>query len=152
VRSLYACLFLPVVCLTFGIVSPGAVAADYLVRSETPSKPLREVKDDNLPRFFGLPRENPWVAGGLSIAVNGLGQFYNQEPQKGWAMASGWLLFPVAWVGDGLTQGAALRVFAYTFNMGVKVWSVWDAFTVAGQGTGKQKLPDGKPERAPVRP
>lgn len=78
-----------------------------------------------------LPRGNRWLAGGLSLAWNGTGQLYNGETEKGLGMMAGWLAFPVAWGLDTLTGGSYVRLFAFTANMGVKAWSVTDAWNNA---------------------
>lgn len=78
-----------------------------------------------------LPRGNRLIASGLSLAWNGTGQLYNGEPEKGLGMMAGWLAFPLAWGLDSLTGGSYVRFFAFTANMGIKAWSVTDAYQQA---------------------
>lgn len=79
-------------------------------------------------RFFGLPRGNRWLAAGLSLGFNGLGQLYNNDPAKGYGMMAAWLSFPLGYGLDALTGRAYGRLFSYSANVGVKVWSVVDAY------------------------
>lgn len=128
-------LFL-LVCLTGALVAwpLNAVAASPAPGpSPTPSLSPR--------LFWGLPTGNPAVAVGLSAAVNGLGQHYNGEPEKGNVMLASLLAFPLAWGVDSLTGGATMRVFAYALIAGVKGWSLWDAY---------QNAPSNAP--SPARP
>lgn len=78
-----------------------------------------------------MPRGNRWIASSLSLAWNGTGQLYNGETEKGLGMMAGWLAFPAAWGLDALTGGSYVRLFAFTANMGIKAWSVTDAWNNA---------------------
>jgi hypothetical protein len=78
--------------------------------------------------FLGLPTGNRAIALGLSLAVNGLGQFYNGDAEKGRLMMAPLLVFPVAYGFDALTGGAYMRIFAYAINLSIKPWSMWDAY------------------------
>ena len=82
-----------------------------------------------------LPRGNRLVASSLSLGLNGLGQVYNGETEKGLGMMSGWLAYPLAWGLDSLTGGSYVRLFAFTANMGIKAWSVTDAWQMAAPPT-----------------
>lgn len=78
--------------------------------------------------FLGLPTGNRAVAAGLSLAVNGLGQFYNGDGDKGKLMMAPLLVFPVAYGFDALTGSAYMRIFAFAINLSIKPWSVYDAW------------------------
>lgn len=78
-------------------------------------------------RWLGLPRRQPAIAVSLSLACNGLGQYYNGDSEKGTVMLASWLAFPVAYALDTLMGSGYLRLFAVGTNLGIKVWSVSDA-------------------------
>ncbi|MBI6545485.1 MAG: hypothetical protein HY692_01745 [Cyanobacteria bacterium NC_groundwater_1444_Ag_S-0.65um_54_12] len=78
-----------------------------------------------------LPPHQPQIAMWLSIAVNGAGQFYNGEWNKGWLMLAPWGLYPLAWGGDALLQTGYFRTGVFLLGLGVKVYSAWDAYQVA---------------------
>lgn len=82
-------------------------------------------------RFFGLPTGNPFLAGTLSLALNGLGQAYNGEDDKSRLMMGSLLTFPMAYGVDVLTGKAYMRTFSFAIITAVKAWSVWDAMTDA---------------------
>jgi hypothetical protein len=106
--------------------SPAALAADPAATEA--AVPAPKVHTGS---FFWLPRGNRWLAAGLSLGFNGLGQLYNEEPEKGYGMMAGWLTFPLAYGFDALTGRAYGRLFSYTANLGIKVWSTVDAFNEA---------------------
>jgi hypothetical protein len=110
-------------CLLGAAFSTPAIAAEPVAEG-TPTP----VHTGN---FFGIPRGNRVVAAGLSLGLNGLGQVYNEEPEKGFGMMSAWLTFPLAFGLDALTGRAYGRVFSYAVNVGVKGWSVVDAYNGA---------------------
>lgn len=91
--------------------------------------PSRETDEE---RWLFLPKHQPWIAASLSLACNGLGQFYNGEPEKGRTMLAGWLTFPLALGVDSLTGGSFVRVFSLGANAVIKIWSVTDAYQRAG--------------------
>ena len=115
--------FAPVL-LVATLAAPPAAAADDAASAQAP---LPAVSDT----WLFLPRGNPWLAGGLSLAWNGTGQLYNGQTEKGLGMMSGWLAFPLAWGLDSLTGGSYVRLFAFTANLGIKAWSVTDAIQQA---------------------
>lgn len=92
-------------------------------------------------KWLFLPKHQPWIAVSLSLACNGLGQFYNGEPEKGSTMLAGWLTFPLAYAVDSLTGGSFVRVFSLGANAVIKIWSVSDAY----QGA----LPSPAPTKSP---
>ncbi|MEB3330418.1 MAG: hypothetical protein VKQ33_14430 [Candidatus Sericytochromatia bacterium] len=83
--------------------------------------------------WLWLPRHNPAIAASLSLALNGAGQLYNGETEKGVGMMAGWLAFPLAFGVDALTGGGWLRLFAFSANAGIKAWSVTDAWAGASR-------------------
>lgn len=99
---------------------PGAALAQPAAASPAP-----EV------RFLGLERGDPRLAAGLSLAVSGLGQYYNGEPEKGNWMLGSLAIFPAAWALDALTGSAYARTFAFVLLATVKGVSVHDAWTHA---------------------
>ncbi|MDB5096868.1 MAG: hypothetical protein JWM80_1289 [Cyanobacteria bacterium RYN_339] len=116
-------------CLVLVGWSPAAQAADPAASAAaTPTAPPAPVHTGS---FFWLPRGNRWFAASLSMGFNGLGQLYNEEPEKGYGMMAGWLTFPLAYGFDALTGRAYGRLFSYTVNLGIKGWSVVDAFNAA---------------------
>ncbi len=78
-----------------------------------------------------VPRHNPLIAMGLSLAVNGLGQFYNGDATKGWWMLGSWLVYPAAWGLDSLLQTGYFRTGALLLELGVKGYSAFDAYQSA---------------------
>ncbi len=78
-----------------------------------------------------IPRHNPLIAMGLSLAVNGLGQFYNGDASKGWWMLGSWLVYPAAWGLDSLLQTGYFRAGALVLELGVKGYSAYDAYQSA---------------------
>ena len=78
-----------------------------------------------------LPRHDPMIAMGLSIAVDGAGQFYNGETTKGWWMLGSWLLYPLAWGLDSAFKTGYFRTGALVVELGVKGYSAWDAYQTA---------------------
>lgn len=98
-----------------------------------------------------LPRGNRLIAGSLSLAFNGAGQLYNGETEKGLGMMSGWLAYPLAWGLDSLTGGSYVRLFAFTANMGIKAWSVTDAWQQAAPAPAPSPAPPA-PTPAPAAP
>lgn len=77
---------------------------------------------------MGLPTQNRLLAASMSLAVNGWGQHYNGDHEKGNLMMATLLTFPIAYGLDYLTGGAYMRVFSYTIITGIKAWSVVDAY------------------------
>lgn len=80
-----------------------------------------------------LPRRDPNTAALLSLAVNGAGQFYNGEAGKGWWLLGSWGLYPLAWVADEYLQSGYFRTGAVAIGLGVKGYSVWDAYFTAAK-------------------
>ncbi len=114
------------------VLTAGAAEAQ---RPEPPPTPPHEGT------WLFLPRGNPLIAGGLSLAWNGSGQLYNGETEKGLGMMAGWLAYPLAWGLDSLTGGSYVRLFAFTANMGIKAWSVTDAYQQAAPAPSPSSLP-----------
>ena len=75
-----------------------------------------------------LPPHDPWVAAGLSLGVNGLGQVYNGDWDKAWWAWAPLLAYPVAWGIDALAGSNVARTTTVVWWTGAKVWSSWDAF------------------------
>lgn len=96
-----------------------------------------------------MPTGNRVLAASLSLLVNGWGQHYNGEPEKGNLMMATLLTFPLAYGLDYLTGGAYMRVFSYTIIVGVKGWSVVDAYQNGGPKLVPVPVPSLSP--APVR-
>lgn len=118
--------------------------------AQSPS-PAPSVAPSPVPEtFFGLPRGNRAIAVTLSTVVSGLGQHYNGEPEKGNLMLASLLTFPVAYGLDTLTDGAVLRVFSFVILVGVKGWSVIDAYQHAVPAPAPTPKPSARP--APARP
>ena len=78
-----------------------------------------------------LPPRDPWIASGLSLAVNGLGQIYNGDDEKAWWLLGAWGLFPLAWAWDAQAGTGTARVLVVTGMLGAKAWACWDAWQVA---------------------
>jgi len=83
--------------------------------------------------FSSLPPHDPRIAAGLSLAVNGTGQFYNHESAKGWWMLAPVLAYPAAWLLDAALGVGYFRVGDTLLMVGTKVYSVYDAYRVADQ-------------------
>lgn len=81
--------------------------------------------------FDVLPRHDPRTAALLSMGITGLGQFYNGEPAKGWWMLSPWAIYPLAWGADTYLQTGYFRTGALVLALGVKGYSILDAWAVA---------------------
>lgn len=81
--------------------------------------------------FSSLPQGDPRIAAGLSLAVNGAGQFYNQQSEKGWWCLAPVLAYPAAWLVDYGMGGAIFRMTDLVLIMGVKAYSAWDAYQEA---------------------
>lgn len=78
--------------------------------------------------FFGLPARNPWVAGSLSLALDGGGQFYNGQPTLGWWLLAPDLAYPLAWGADTLMGSSSLRLMDLALILGSKGYSIWQAY------------------------
>lgn len=78
-----------------------------------------------------LPKHDPMLAMGLSIAVDGAGQFYDGETAKGWWMLGSWLLYPLAWGLDSALGTGYFRTGALVVELGIKGYSAWDAYETA---------------------
>lgn len=94
-----------------------------------------------------LPRGNRLLAASLSLGLNGAGQLYNGESEKGLGMLTGWLAFTAAWGVDELAGTGYLRAFAFAANVGIKAWSVADAWQQAASTP-----PAAAPSAAPAKP
>ena len=124
-------LLLP--CLLLAGTAGAAWAAPSPAPSASPApraaSPAPSASPSPAPRtYLGLPTQNRVIAASLSLAVNGWGQHYNGEPEKGNLMMASLLTFPVAYGLDYLTGGAYMRVFSFTVISGIKAWSVVDAY------------------------
>lgn len=87
--------------------------------------------------FSPLPQRDPLLAAGLSLAVNGAGQFYNHQSEKGWWCLAPVLVYPAAWLLDFGLGGAVLRMTDVVLILGVKVYSTWDAYQEAEKAAKK---------------
>jgi len=85
----------------------------------------------------GLPPDDPWVAAGLSFAVNGLGQAYNGDWDKAWWLLGAWGLYPAAWALDAGTGSGTARTLVTVGMLGAKGWACWDAWHGAARHAGQ---------------
>ena len=83
--------------------------------------------------FDWLPPHDPWIAAGLSLGVNGLGQVYNGDWDRAWWAWAPVLAYPCAWGLDALTGSNAARTTTVIWWTGAKVWSCWDAYHEAAR-------------------
>lgn len=74
------------------------------------------------------PAHDPRIAGGLSLAVNGAGQFYNGEDFLGWLLLAPTLAYPIAWGADTLGGSTTWRLADLVLILGAKGYSVWEAY------------------------
>lgn len=75
-----------------------------------------------------LPPHEPWIAAGLSLGVNGLGQVYNGDWDRAWWAWAPLLAYPVAWGIDSLAGSNVARTATVVWWTGAKAWSSWDAY------------------------
>lgn len=87
--------------------------------------------------FSPLPAGEPFIAAGLSLAVNGAGQFYNHQSAKGWWCLAPVLAYPAAWLLDFGLGGAAFRMADAVLIIGTKVYAAWDAYQEADKAAKK---------------
>jgi hypothetical protein len=80
------------------------------------------------PLLSWLPPHDPWIAAGLSLGVNGLGQVYNGDWDHAWWAIAPALAYPVAWGVDALTGSSVARTATVVWWTGAKAWSSWDAY------------------------
>jgi len=80
------------------------------------------------PLLSWLPPHEPWIAAGLSLGVNGLGQVYNGDLDRAWWAIAPALAYPVAWGVDALTGSNVARTATVVWWTGAKAWSSWDAY------------------------
>lgn len=78
--------------------------------------------------FAPLPQHDPRIACGLSLGVNGAGQFYNHQSAKGWWLLSPVLAYPVAWLLDAALGVGYARFGDAVLILGAKAYSAWDAY------------------------
>ena len=109
---------------------PPPVPALVAASPATPSIPVASPERATGIRDF-LPPRDPGTAALLSLVVTGAGQFYNGEAAKGWWMLSPWALYPLAWVADAYFETGYARTGVVVLGLGVKGYSVWDAFSTA---------------------
>ncbi len=83
--------------------------------------------------FSALPQHDPRIAMGLSLAVNGAGQFYNHESAKGWWMLAPVLAYPAAWLLDTALGVGYFRATDAIVMVGTKLYSAYDAYRVADE-------------------
>lgn len=83
--------------------------------------------------FSPLPQNDPRIALGLSLAVNGAGQFYNHESSKGWWLLAPVLAFPAAWLLDTALGMGYFRFGDAVLITGTKLYSAYDAYRVADE-------------------
>ncbi|MBO9541967.1 hypothetical protein J7643_15370 [bacterium] len=108
-------------------LSPAAA----LAVEQTPFKPAPLPPEQAL--FSFLPQKDPRIAAGLSLAVNGTGQFYNGETAKGWWCLSPVLAYPLAWALDSALGTGYFRAGDALLIIGTKVYSTLDAYRVADE-------------------
>lgn len=113
------CAFLAVL---FALGAAWPVAAEPSATFSLSPQPLEESA------FAWLPPHQPWVAGGLSLALNGTGQFYNHERAKGWWLLVPVLAYPAAWLLDAALGVGYCRFGDAVLILGTKVYSVMDAY------------------------
>lgn len=85
--------------------------------------------------FAPLPQHDPRIALGLSLAVNGAGQFYNRESAKGWWMLAPVLAYPAAWLLDAALGVGYFRFTDTVLIVGTKLYSAYDAYRVADEAS-----------------
>lgn len=83
--------------------------------------------------FSSLPQHNPMLAAGLSLGLNGAGQFYNHESPKGWWMLAPVLAYPAAWLLDAALGVGYFRFGDTVLMVGTKLYSAYDAYRVADE-------------------
>lgn len=108
-----------------------AVSGPALAAPEAPFKPAPLPPEQAL--FGFLPPHDPRIAAGLSLAVNGTGQFYNGQTAKGWWYLSPVLAYPVAWALDAALGSGYFRAGDALLIIGTKVYSTIDAYRVADE-------------------
>jgi hypothetical protein len=83
--------------------------------------------------FLGLtvPKDEPWVAGGASLALTGAGQVYNDEWWKASLFLASNLLYLGAYAGDLFMGQQVFRWSAMGAMVLIKGWSVWDAMATS---------------------
>lgn len=111
----------PVLAVTLAAAPPGSPAPAYTPAPLPPEQAL----------FSWLPPRDPLIAAGLSLGVNGAGQFYNHQSEKGWWMLAPVLLFPAAWALDYVMDAGYARAGVAVLFLGAKVYSVFDAYQSA---------------------
>jgi hypothetical protein len=126
-------------------LAPGAAAelrdgGQLALASEGPT-PAKSVAPSDSGHWLFLPRGNRLLAATLSLGLNGTGQLYNGENEKGLGMMAGWLAFTAAYGFDELIGTGYLRAFAFAANAGIKVWSVADAWQQAGPAPAPSATP-----------
>lgn len=89
--------------------------------------------------FSALPQHDPRIALGLSLAVNGAGQFYNHESPKGWWMLAPVLAYPAAWLLDTALGVGYFRFSDTVLIMGTKLYSAYDAYRVADEASAPKR-------------
>lgn len=99
--------------------------------SAAPFKPAPLPPEQAL--FSFLPQKDPRLAAGLSLAVNGTGQFYNGETAKGWWCLAPLLAYPLAWALDGALGTGYFRAGDALIIIGTKAYSAIDAYRVADE-------------------
>lgn len=89
--------------------------------------------------FSALPPHDPRIAMGLSLAVNGTGQFYNHDSAKGWWLMAPVLAYPAAWLLDAALGVGYFRFSDTVLILGTKLYSAYDAYRVADEAARADK-------------
>ncbi|HEY9899425.1 MAG TPA: hypothetical protein V6D00_09610 [Pantanalinema sp.] len=108
-----------------------AASRSALAAERPPFKPAPLPPEQAL--FGFLPQKDPRIAAGLSLAVNGTGQFYNGETAKGWWCLAPVLAYPLAWALDGALGSGYFRAGDALVIIGTKAYSALDAYRVADE-------------------
>lgn len=98
--------------LVWGMLASGAQAMDMSLFT-LPKKP------------FG---RDPLVAGSLSLAFTGAGQWYKGEGEKALWLNAPLAVYPAAWLLDTLFDSSLFRTTTFLVMVGAKGYSVWDAY------------------------
>jgi hypothetical protein len=83
--------------------------------------------------FLGMtmPKDDPWLAGGASVALTGAGQIYNDEWWKASLFLASNLLYLGGYAGDLIMGQQVFRWSALGLMAVFKGWSVWDAMATS---------------------
>jgi hypothetical protein len=83
--------------------------------------------------FLGItvPKDDPWLAGGASLALTGAGQLYNEEWWQASLFLASNLLYLGGYAGDLITGQQVFRWTALGLMAAIKGLSVWEAMAAS---------------------